>query len=751
MECKKAGAWTQWGKLRQIVVGRVPDDAPFAPVEPNYNPELNDPHVAKIFHGQWPHGAKPKAAVQKANACLDKLVELLEANAAYVWRSDDGRIQTVPNKSDAPQSAMRIQKHRVEVLRPQTFKNMARSETPLWSSVTQSGNGCPRDVMITIGPIFLEATMSKRSRIFERWQYRDIVRQWRKADEQMLHKSAPFPELGDDSFDESFWGLSDADRLARQHRYSFVINEKEPLFDAADITRVGKDVFVQKSMTTNDAGMEWLRRELASHGIRVNVLHFPYDLTPSHIDCTFVPLRPPVGLEGPAGIALYNPDRPPLVCEMAMWYQNNWRVVPCPEPASDERPCFSQSSRWLSMNLLSISPECVIIEENEVALYECLTALGFDVLTVPFRDFYEFGGSLHCATWDTVREDECVDYFPDRCEDNAFNEGVWDTKLVIPGHADHPFAKFRHFPASETRLLHEYTCSKALAKEQHVELASDHTATWKDGATTYSEFELRINDLPVMEAWERPFMHRLADAACSSPIFKAQKKPFRVLEVGWGLGLSGFRIQNYKHAVSEHHVIEANRDVLSRLHDIATRENDKHDVDGTPRLIVHEGLWKDVVNDFKPGMFDAIMYDAYPQDRSTQHTHQFDFIAQYRRFLRTGGIFVYCNLTSIGERAHCHAGDLNKLFDEEHRPLLEKAGFRSIARPAKYQLPESAIEQRGTCEYYMLDACMVPVVINYGDESQWQEPEESRSLKRPRICAGYKAFWGLSFRACTRV
>lgn len=38
------------------------------------------------------------------------------------------------------------------------------------------------------------------------------------------------------------------------HNYQFCITEKEVLFDAADIMRAGKDIFVQLSMTCNRSG-----------------------------------------------------------------------------------------------------------------------------------------------------------------------------------------------------------------------------------------------------------------------------------------------------------------------------------------------------------------------------------------------------------------------------------------------------------------------------------------------------------------
>jgi len=37
---------------------------------------------------------------------------------------------------------------------------------------------------------------------------------------------------------------------------------------------------------------------------------------------------------------------------------------------------------------------------------------GFEVIHIPFRKVYEFGGSLHCATWDIEREDKMEDFFP---------------------------------------------------------------------------------------------------------------------------------------------------------------------------------------------------------------------------------------------------------------------------------------------------------------------------------------------------
>jgi N-dimethylarginine dimethylaminohydrolase len=78
-----------------------------------------------------------------------------------------------------------------------------------------------------------------------------------------------------------------------------VLTEHEPVFDAADLTRCGKDIFVQLSNVTNRSGIEWLQRHYADYTF--HPMTFADDRA-IHIDCTFVPLAP--------GKLLINPDRP---------------------------------------------------------------------------------------------------------------------------------------------------------------------------------------------------------------------------------------------------------------------------------------------------------------------------------------------------------------------------------------------------------------------------------------------------------
>ena len=365
-------SWNEWDPLEEIVVGSA-DGACFEPAEPGFKPQLRGPGGPSIC--AYPTGSKGADTIDAANAELDGLSRLLESRGVVVRRPD-----------------------------AHVFADPV--QTPGFGVTNQYCAVCPRDVMITIGTEILEATMSRRARYFEYMPYRSLIYEYWSADPASTWTAAPKPTMADDMYREEFWDLPTEERHRRMHSSEFCITQDQVLFDAADISRFGRDVIVQESMTTNRLGIRWLKRHLEPRGLRVHPVHFPLDLFPSHIDCTFVPLRP--------GLVLTNPERPLHDGEERLFLENDWQLVDAPAPTStnDEMPIYCQSSKWLSMNLLSLSPTTVICEEQEGPLHDLLCKLGFEVLTVPFRHVYEFGGSIHCATWDVRRVGKNEDLFP---------------------------------------------------------------------------------------------------------------------------------------------------------------------------------------------------------------------------------------------------------------------------------------------------------------------------------------------------
>ncbi|MEJ5357072.1 MAG: hypothetical protein WHT06_00235 [Desulfobacterales bacterium] len=365
----KVCSWNEWDPLRHVIVGRADGTMVQAP-EPAVDrdwPEYGFPR------GTW--GRLPREMEDKANEQLDRFAALLE-------------------------------KRGIRVDRPTPLDFSRPVETPDWRQESMFGCMPPRDVLLTVGNEILEATMSYRSRWFEYLAYRPLLERYFREDPDFRWEAAPKPRLTERTYKKDYWkifhGLSEEEKLERTRRRDWILTEAEPCFDAADVARCGRDLFVQQSTVTNAAGIDWLRRHFPGH--RIHSVIFQED-QPMHIDATFVPLRP--------GLALSNRVRKPLTPELVeLFRKNDWEIVECAKPAHDKKAKLSFCSVWLSMNVLVLDPKTVCVEASEVEQMEQLDRLGFEVIPVPFWDVAAFGGGLHCATADVYREGTLEDYFP---------------------------------------------------------------------------------------------------------------------------------------------------------------------------------------------------------------------------------------------------------------------------------------------------------------------------------------------------
>ncbi|MBN1221947.1 MAG: serine/threonine protein kinase [Candidatus Aminicenantes bacterium] len=362
-------SWNEWDPLKHVIVGKADGTVVQAP-EPAI--ERNWP---KQSFPLGTFGLLPKEMEEKANEQLDNLVHILESRGIRVDRPT-----------------------------PMDFNQVV--QTPDWRQDTLFGCAAPRDLLLTVGNEILEATMSQRSRWYEYLCFRPLLEQYFKEDPHFRWEAAPKPRLTDDTYKKDYWRKweiksdEEVDR-AVQNR-DWVLTEKEPCFDAADIGRAGKDLFVYNSSVTNKSGLDWLRRHFSNH--RIHAIWF-YETNPIHIDATFVLVRP--------GLAVKNRKRDPLAPNMLDFFKkNDWEVVDCAEPALDDYPPLSFCSPWLSMNTLTLDSKTVCVDAQEVKQMELLDKLGLEVIPVPFGAVSAFGGGLHCCTADVYREGDCRDYFP---------------------------------------------------------------------------------------------------------------------------------------------------------------------------------------------------------------------------------------------------------------------------------------------------------------------------------------------------
>ena len=369
----KINAWNEWDPLKHVIVGRV-DKTSIIPPEKD-NPD-GFPNWGDIFHTMEPEGAKQ---FEKAYEQIEAFAHLLQGRGVRVDR---------PTSLDFSQS----------------------SQTPDWEHPTMFGCMPPRDLLICFGNEILESTMSFRDRWFEYLCYRPLLEQYFKDDLNFMWEAAPRPRLTEDTYIEGYWHnfenvWSDDEKKERAKKFQWWLTDKEPLFDAADMMRVGKDIFVQPSVVTNAPGIDWLRRHLEPKGFRLHEVSFGDEDRAIHIDCQFFCPRPGLLLQSP-NLFSRNPEFHEL------FKKNGWEVV-IAEESKGQKPDISY---FLAYNVLSLDPETICAEASETKVLEQLDGLGLNVIPVEFSDVGVFGGGLHCSTVDIYREGDCEDYLPKQIE-----------------------------------------------------------------------------------------------------------------------------------------------------------------------------------------------------------------------------------------------------------------------------------------------------------------------------------------------
>ncbi len=274
----------------------------------------------------------------------------------------------------------------ITVKRPETWPHEAKFSSIHWESEGYY-NYCPRDIMLVIGDHIIETPNVMRSRAQETFSYRTMMVDYLKSGAKWY--SAPKPMLLDSLFEV------DLDKpTPRNH---------EPAFDAANVLRLGRDLIYLVSGTGNEMGGEWLQAILGD-AYRVHFLKEVY--YGSHIDSTFVALRPGLMLCNPARI---NDDTLPEILKQ-------WDVIYSPAMENTDRydaDYLSKSigSNWIDMNLLSINPNLVVVDQDQTGLIKLLEKQGLDVIPLKLRHSKMLGGGFHCVTLDIRRTGTLQRYF----------------------------------------------------------------------------------------------------------------------------------------------------------------------------------------------------------------------------------------------------------------------------------------------------------------------------------------------------
>src|SRR5499427_5842410 len=348
-----SGIWScnEWDQLEEVIVGN-PLQARFPTADRSTQlAEFPDRPLAEI-----PRGPFPQWIIDETEEDLNEFVSILE-------------------------------KQGVTVKRPETWAHDAKFSTIHWESQGYY-NYCPRDVLLVIGNQVIETPNVIRSRAQETFSYRALLIDYLKSGAKWF--SAPKPML----LDSLFEGV-DLNKPAPRN--------DEPAFDAANVLRFGEDLIYLVSATGNELGGQWLQTILGDK-FRVHFLKDVY--YGSHIDSTFVALRPGLILCNPARI---NDDTLPKILKQ-------WKIIYSPPMENTDRydaNYLSKSigSHWIDMNAFSINPNLVVVDRDQTALIKLLERQGLDVIPLKLRHSKLLGGGPHCVTLDVRRTGTLERYF----------------------------------------------------------------------------------------------------------------------------------------------------------------------------------------------------------------------------------------------------------------------------------------------------------------------------------------------------
>ncbi len=349
--CGISKIWSvnEWGRLREIVLGN-PCNAMLPSMDDISQRNFDRPSKDDLWKAV--HRQMPNWVIEETLEDLDGMEQVLSSFGIIVHRADElHSIDSVssPNWTAQPESAINI-----------------------------------RDMTLIHGSLVIDAPSPTRGRYYEGFAIRGLLDAYRSRHRNAWFMSPPRPSLLDPCYD-----------LSRPRG----INNTEPLFDAANCIRLGRDILIDINNTANPAGAEWIQQALdGCYGTGAVRIH-SVSLSPDHLDVIIVPLC--------EGTAVINPryvNRDVLPRCLA-----SWELIESPEMVP--QPYFSgtsKASNWIGLNLLVLDGDdrTVIVEERQIPLIRTLEQHGFRPVPVRWRHGRTWGGSFHCVTLDVHRMGE---------------------------------------------------------------------------------------------------------------------------------------------------------------------------------------------------------------------------------------------------------------------------------------------------------------------------------------------------------
>ena len=300
------------------------------------------------------------------------------------------------HQEDVELFAELLTSHGITVKRPKVPGKINKIKTANWDSEIHPALNV-RDLSMIVGNKIIETPPSLRFRYFENDYLKHLFLDYFKNGAEWV--VAPRPLMLNDSFDLSYYS-KDTSSYNQEQPNEYMSCGHEIMFDAANCMRLGTTILFNSSSKNSDLGARWLQQQLGKPYQVITV-----NLTDTHIDSTFIPLRPGVAL-------LLNPS----VRDKLPDNLQKWDLIEIPLRNRSSCDMQDQSIRLASprieLNVLSIDTHTIICHpEYQSVLQSKLKKYKFDVIPSRMRHCEIFAGAHHCLTLDVRRNGKLENYF----------------------------------------------------------------------------------------------------------------------------------------------------------------------------------------------------------------------------------------------------------------------------------------------------------------------------------------------------
>lgn len=208
---------------------------------------------------------------------------------------------------------------------------------------------------------------------------------------------------------EAYNWITDQHRKLGDKVYSSWVskpNPQIPLFDAAQMLRLGLDILFLISIGGNEEGYKNFKKFMnEKYNGKVRVHPLPNLYYGLHIDSTLVALGYNKNIK--KFVLLANGERTHPGNIPVIFRGKNWVVLESNDMFDNGfEPGFELSTKWIGQNFMVINPELVMIEQNQTSLIKMLEFYGVKSLKVPNEIGRSCAGGIHCMTNDYCREEE---------------------------------------------------------------------------------------------------------------------------------------------------------------------------------------------------------------------------------------------------------------------------------------------------------------------------------------------------------